>query len=60
MNRKQLKKLREELGLSQSEASRLVHVTQRTWARYEAGDRSIPAGVIELFCIKNNIKYSVD
>lgn len=52
-----LKELRATTGLSVAEASKQVHVTPRTWARYEAGDRNIPEGVVELFCIKNNIEY---
>lgn len=57
MEYQKLKVLRKKLGLSLSQAAAQVHVTSRTWARYEAGDRSIPEGVIELFCVKNKVKY---
>ena len=57
MNSDNLKALRKEIGLSLAEAALQVHVTPRTWARYEAGDRKIPKGVVELFCIKNDIDY---
>jgi len=52
MDHSELKALRQKHGLSQSKAAALVHVTQRTWARYESGRQEIPAGVVELFCIK--------
>lgn len=52
-----LKKLRNKLGLSISQAAARVHVTPRTWARYEAGDRKIPEGVVHLFCVESNIEY---
>lgn len=52
-----LKQIRKQQGMSQNEAARLVHVGQRTWARYESGDRDPPEGVLELFCIKRGIDY---
>lgn len=39
-------------GLTQTEAGQLVHVSQRAWARWEAGDREMHAGLWELFQIK--------
>lgn len=57
MKTKNLKELRKEIGLSMAEAALQVHVTPRSWARYESGERKAPKGVIELFCIKNNIEY---
>ena len=60
MNGPDLKKVRKQLGLSLSKASGLVHVTTRTWARYESGERPIPESVVELFCLKNNLKYPPD
>jgi transcriptional regulator with XRE-family HTH domain len=57
MEGKQLKALRKELGLSLSRAAIQVHVTPRTWARYEAGSRRIPEGVVHLFFIQNRLKY---
>jgi transcriptional regulator with XRE-family HTH domain len=52
-----LKALRQSLGLSLADAAGQVHVAPRSWARYEAGDRAIPEGVIHLFCIQNNLDY---
>ena len=52
-----LKELRKEIGLSVADAALQVHITPRSWSRYESGERKTPKGVIELFCIKNNIKY---
>lgn len=58
----QLKKLRNHLGLTQEEAAKVVHVTKRTWVSWEIkqgleNNRKMPEGLIELFCIKSNIKY---
>lgn len=55
MNPVQLKNLRNSLGLSVSKAATQVHVTARTWNRYESGDRPIPEGVIHLFCLLNEL-----
>ena len=57
MQAENLKELRKNLGLSLADAASQVHVTPRTWARYEAGDRKLPEGVIHLFCIQNEIDY---
>lgn len=57
MEHTKLKALRKKLHLSLAQAAAQVHVTPRTWARYEAGDRQIPEGVIHLFCIQNKVKY---
>jgi transcriptional regulator with XRE-family HTH domain len=55
MKAEQLKKLRKKLALSVANAAQQVHVTPRSWARYEAGDRAIPDGVVHLFCIQNKL-----
>jgi transcriptional regulator with XRE-family HTH domain len=52
-----LKALRKKLGLSLSQAAARVHVTPRTWARYEAGERKVPEGVVHLFCIQSGVRY---
>ena len=52
-----LKALRKKLGLSLAGAAARVHVTPRTWARYEAGERKVPEGVVHLFCIQSGVKY---
>jgi len=56
MTGEDLKALRKKLGLSLSQASRQVEVNSRTWARWEAGDQKIPAGVMKLFRIMNKLE----
>lgn len=43
---------RESAGLTQGAAARLVYVQLRAWQRWESGERSMPAGLWELFGIK--------
>jgi transcriptional regulator with XRE-family HTH domain len=57
MKPEQLKELRNKLDLSVAKAANQVHVTTRTWSRYEAGERAIPEGVVHLFCLRNNQDY---
>lgn len=57
MSADELKKLRKQLGLSISQAARCVHVTDRSWLRYEAGDRKIPEAIVHLFCLRNKVDY---
>ena len=52
-----LKKLRNRLGKSIAEAAMQVHITPRSWLRYESGERRIPEGVAHLFCVQNKLKY---
>jgi DNA-binding transcriptional regulator YiaG len=52
-----VKKLREQAGLSVAMAARTVQISDRSWQRYESGDRQIPPGLVELFCIKNGLPY---
>lgn len=56
MTGSELKKLRYKLGLSLAQASRQVEVSARTWARWEAGDQSIPEGALKLFRIVNKLE----
>ena len=49
----ELKALREELNLSRAKASRQVEVSERTWARWDAGTQKMPAGVIKRFRLLN-------
>jgi len=57
MKPSELKKLRNCLGKSIAEAATQVHITSRSWLRYESGERKIPEGVIHLFCVQNKVKY---
>lgn len=54
MTGNELKKLRKQNGLSVPEAARLVHVSERTWQRYESDNSQygIPGAIVELFKIK--------
>jgi len=38
--------------LTQTEAGQVVRVSLRTWQRWEAGDRTMPRGLFELFMLK--------
>jgi len=58
MDRRELKAHRKRLGLSLAEAAAQVHVSPRTWARWEAGDRHFPEAIAHLFCLTNRIKYA--
>lgn len=57
-----LKQLRNRLNITQEEAAKIVHVSKRTWVSWEIkqgleNNRKMPEGLIELFCLKNNINY---
>jgi DNA-binding XRE family transcriptional regulator len=57
-----IKRLRQQTGKTQTEAGRDIHVSMRTWQGWEApagtmNHRVMPEMAIELFCIKNKIKY---
>ena len=52
MTHTELKAKRKAAGLSVTDAARLVHVSDRTWQRYEAGNQPIPGAIVELFEIK--------
>lgn len=55
-----LKRLRNVSGLSQSNAAAMVHVQQRSWARWESGEHNVPPGILELFCIKTQRDYNAE
>lgn len=54
----QIKKTRQALGLSVTDCARQVRIADRSWQRYESGERVPPDGLIELFCIKNGLDYN--
>lgn len=56
MTGEELKQLRNRNGLSVTQAARLVHVSDRTWQRYESGKQQIPGAIVELFQIKTREK----
>jgi DNA (cytosine-5)-methyltransferase 1 len=43
---------RDRVGLTQSEAAALVHVTLRAWQGWESGQREMPVASWELFLLK--------
>lgn len=56
-NMTKLKQVRKQHGLSQNEAAALVHIGQRSFARYESGQRDPPESVLELFALKLGLDY---
>jgi transcriptional regulator with XRE-family HTH domain len=57
MDREELRAHRKRLGLSLAQAAAQVHVSPRTWARYESAERHIPEAIVHLFCTLNGIQY---
>ena len=52
MNPTEIRELRASAGLSQKAAADLLHVTEHTFWRYEAGRRVLSAGLAELLKLK--------
>ena len=52
MTSSELKQMRHKHKLSVPEAARVVHVSERTWQRYESGQFNVPGAIAELFAIK--------
>lgn len=53
-----IKRLRENLGITQSKLARMVGVSQETLSRYESGKRKIPVDVA--IRIAKELKTSVE
>ena len=51
----QIKITRKTLGFTQNESAEMVHCSLRAWQLWEAGDRTMPAGIWELFVIKTGL-----
>jgi putative transcriptional regulator len=51
----QIKITRKTLGFTQKESAEMVHCSLRAWQLWEAGDRTMPAGIWELFVIKTGL-----
>jgi DNA-binding transcriptional regulator YiaG len=45
-------------GLTQTEASDMVHASLRAWQQWEAGDRKMHPGLFELFNLKTGRRAS--
>jgi len=59
---KYIRALRLTVGLTQEDCANLVHVSDRTWRKWEQDEgqpsrRRVPEMAIELFCIKCRLKY---
>ena len=52
-----LKKLRLRANLSPQQSANIVHISKRSWERYEAGDRDVPEGIVHLFCLMTQMEY---
>jgi transcriptional regulator with XRE-family HTH domain len=52
-----IKQVRTSLGLSVTDCARQVRIADRSWQRYESGDREPPEGLLELFCMKNGLNF---
>lgn len=48
----EIKKARQQAGLTQKEAAHLIYSTLRTWQDWEAGKAKMHAGLWELFLLK--------
>jgi len=51
----QVKATRKTFGFTQKESAEMVHASLRAWQMWEAGDRTMPAGIWELFVIKTGL-----
>jgi DNA-binding transcriptional regulator YiaG len=56
MTSTEIKQLRTRLRMSVADCARQVEVNQRTWSRWESGDRKMPAGMVKLFKLLNGVK----
>ncbi|MGC8517930.1 MAG: helix-turn-helix domain-containing protein [Steroidobacteraceae bacterium] len=52
MTGRELRKLRESMNLTVTEAAALIHVSSRSWQRWEARRRAIPARVEKLLKLR--------
>jgi DNA-binding transcriptional regulator YiaG len=52
----QIRMVREQAGLTQTEAARMVHAGLRAWQHWEMGDRTISLATWELFTLKVGIE----
>lgn len=51
----QVKVTRKALGFTQKESAEMVQSSLRAWQLWEAGDRTMPPGIWELFVIKTGL-----
>lgn len=48
----EIRQARKEAGLTQAQAAELIHSVQRTWYKWESGERTMHPAFWELFLIK--------
>lgn len=60
MNSTAIFNARRLIGLTTTEAGQLVHVTKRTWEKWESGESNMPIAKVELFISKLNGEKSND
>lgn len=58
LNSSTIKSLRLRHGLTQDKAAEIVRINKRSWARYESGQKKVPKGLVELFCLKLGESYT--
>ncbi|HCP78955.1 MAG TPA: hypothetical protein DIU11_14880 [Pusillimonas sp.] len=56
----EIRAAREQAGLTQTEAGKLVYSTLRAWQRWESGERRMHPGLWELFNIKKRLTHNAD
>jgi len=47
-----VRRARQAVGLTQTEAARTVSVSMRAWQQWESGERAMQPGLFELFMLK--------
>lgn len=52
----ELRALRESLSLTPTSAAASIGVSSRTWQRWEAGERPMPAPMVRLFRLTHGVK----
>ncbi|MEH6541949.1 XRE family transcriptional regulator [Halopseudomonas sp.] len=48
----EIREARTNAGLTQTESAQTVQASLRGWQQWEAGDRTMPPGLFELFMLK--------
>lgn len=48
----EIRATREEAGQTQTEAAEAIQVALRTWQDYEGGQRKMPPGLFEYYCLQ--------
>jgi len=51
MTAAEIRQLREELGLSQAHAAKMLGVNDRTWRRWELSESEMPAPAVRLLLV---------